>query len=57
MDGWIDARNDGFCLDNHQDGEGGEEETNFDPGYEPDWAVISSVKRAEERAPIRNSGR
>ncbi|XP_069047925.1 TBC1 domain family member 17 [Lepisosteus oculatus] len=22
----------------------GEEETNFDPGYEPDWAVISRVK-------------
>ncbi|MBN3311223.1 TBC17 protein, partial [Amia calva] len=26
-----------------QDGES-EEETNFDPGYEPDWAVISTVK-------------
>uniref|UniRef100_A0A6Q2XTG5 Rab-GAP TBC domain-containing protein n=1 Tax=Esox lucius TaxID=8010 RepID=A0A6Q2XTG5_ESOLU len=27
------------------DGEGGVEDTNFDPGYEPDWAVISTVKR------------
>uniref|UniRef100_A0A9J8AK46 TBC1 domain family member 15 n=1 Tax=Cyprinus carpio carpio TaxID=630221 RepID=A0A9J8AK46_CYPCA len=26
-------------------GEGGEEETKFDPGYEPDWAVISTVKK------------
>lgn len=43
-------------LYSKKDGEGGEEETNFDPGYEPDWAVISSVKRAEERVPVRNSG-
>lgn len=56
--GWlIDWLVDGLCLDDHQDGEGGEEETNFDPGYEPDWAVISSVKRSEERVPVRNSGR
>ncbi|XP_062387731.1 TBC1 domain family member 17 [Sardina pilchardus] len=37
---------------------GGEEETNFDPGYEPDWAVISTVKREHdhERAPVRETG-
>lgn len=53
MDGWMY----GWCLDDYQDGEGGEEETKFDPGYEPDWAVISSVKRAAERVPVRDSGR
>ncbi|KAM9457040.1 TBC1 domain family member 17 [Clarias gariepinus] len=41
-----------------KDGEGGEEETNFDPGYEPDWAVISTVKqnREKEPVPIRETG-
>uniref|UniRef100_A0A8C5BGE9 TBC1 domain family, member 17 n=1 Tax=Gadus morhua TaxID=8049 RepID=A0A8C5BGE9_GADMO len=39
-----------------KDGEGGEEDTNFDPGYEPDWAVISNVKRAREPVPVRNTG-
>ncbi|XP_037544630.1 TBC1 domain family member 17 [Nematolebias whitei] len=28
-----------------KDGDGGEEDANFDPGYEPDWAVISNVKK------------
>ncbi|KAF5885324.1 putative C-type lectin domain family 20 member A isoform X1, partial [Clarias magur] len=33
-------------------------ETNFDPGYEPDWAVISTVKqnREKEPVPIRETG-
>ncbi|XP_034165904.1 TBC1 domain family member 17 isoform X1 [Pangasianodon hypophthalmus] len=41
-----------------KDGEGGEEETNFDPGYEPDWAVISTVKksREKEQPPVRETG-
>ncbi|KAJ3600929.1 hypothetical protein NHX12_031902 [Muraenolepis orangiensis] len=39
-----------------KDGEGGEEDTNFDPGYEPDWAVISTVKRAREPVPVRDTG-
>ena len=39
-----------------QDGDGGEEDDNFDPGYEPDWAVISTVKRAREPVPVRDTG-
>lgn len=41
-----------------KDGEGGEEETKFDPGYEPDWAVISRVKpdRRQELPPVRETG-
>uniref|UniRef100_A0A8B9HIT0 TBC1 domain family, member 17 n=1 Tax=Astyanax mexicanus TaxID=7994 RepID=A0A8B9HIT0_ASTMX len=41
-----------------KDGEGGEEETNFDPGYEPDWAVIGTVKqnREKEKTPVRDTG-
>ncbi|XP_048847580.1 TBC1 domain family member 17 isoform X2 [Brienomyrus brachyistius] len=39
-----------------KDGDGGEEETNFDPGYEPDWAVISTVKKAREHPPVRETG-
>uniref|UniRef100_A0A672ZG06 TBC1 domain family member 15 n=1 Tax=Sphaeramia orbicularis TaxID=375764 RepID=A0A672ZG06_9TELE len=35
-----------------QEGEGGEEDTNFDPGYEPDWAVISTVKKDRDHAPL-----
>uniref|UniRef100_A0A8C2WUS6 TBC1 domain family, member 17 n=1 Tax=Cyclopterus lumpus TaxID=8103 RepID=A0A8C2WUS6_CYCLU len=38
-----------------KDGEGGEEDTNFDPGYEPDWAVISTVKRDRD-PPFRPTG-
>ncbi|KAL0993317.1 hypothetical protein UPYG_G00106050 [Umbra pygmaea] len=40
-----------------KDGEGGVEDTNFDPGYEPDWAVISTVKRdrAGERPPVKET--
>uniref|UniRef100_A0A672LJ38 TBC1 domain family member 15 n=1 Tax=Sinocyclocheilus grahami TaxID=75366 RepID=A0A672LJ38_SINGR len=36
----------------------GEEETKFDPGYEPDWAVISTVKqeRRQEHPPVRETG-
>uniref|UniRef100_A0A665TFU5 TBC1 domain family member 15 n=1 Tax=Echeneis naucrates TaxID=173247 RepID=A0A665TFU5_ECHNA len=33
--------------------EGGEEDTNFDPGYEPDWAVISTVKKDREHVPVK----
>lgn len=40
----------------NQDGEGSEEDTNFDPGYEPDWAVISTVKKDREHAPVKDSG-
>ncbi|XP_014916707.1 TBC1 domain family member 17 [Poecilia latipinna] len=43
-------------LYSKKDGEGGEEDTNFDPGYEPDWAVISTVKKDREHAPIKDSG-
>ncbi|KAL6102495.1 tbc1d17 [Pungitius sinensis] len=39
-----------------KDGEGGVEDTNFDPGYEPDWAVISTVKKDRDPAPVRDSG-
>uniref|UniRef100_A0A671XL90 TBC1 domain family, member 17 n=1 Tax=Sparus aurata TaxID=8175 RepID=A0A671XL90_SPAAU len=39
-----------------KDGEGGEEDTHFDPGYEPDWAVISTVKKDREHVPVRDSG-
>uniref|UniRef100_A0A671XL25 TBC1 domain family member 15 n=1 Tax=Sparus aurata TaxID=8175 RepID=A0A671XL25_SPAAU len=35
---------------------GGEEDTHFDPGYEPDWAVISTVKKDREHVPVRDSG-
>uniref|UniRef100_A0A6Q2Y7F8 TBC1 domain family member 15 n=1 Tax=Esox lucius TaxID=8010 RepID=A0A6Q2Y7F8_ESOLU len=39
------------------DGEGGVEDTNFDPGYEPDWAVISTVKRDRvgEHPPVKET--
>ncbi|KAK2833045.1 hypothetical protein Q5P01_016934 [Channa striata] len=39
-----------------KDGEGGEEDTSFDPGYEPDWAIISTVKKDREPVPIKESG-
>lgn len=29
---------------------------NFDPGYEPDWAVISTVKRGTEHVPGKETG-
>ncbi|XP_041735328.2 TBC1 domain family member 17-like [Coregonus clupeaformis] len=40
-----------------KDGEGGVEDTNFDPGYEPDWAVISTVKRdrVREHPPVKDT--
>uniref|UniRef100_A0A7N8XW03 TBC1 domain family member 15 n=1 Tax=Mastacembelus armatus TaxID=205130 RepID=A0A7N8XW03_9TELE len=31
-------------------------DTNFDPGYEPDWAVISAVKKDREHVPVKESG-
>uniref|UniRef100_A0A7N8XWE5 TBC1 domain family, member 17 n=1 Tax=Mastacembelus armatus TaxID=205130 RepID=A0A7N8XWE5_9TELE len=43
-------------LYSKKDGEGGEEDTNFDPGYEPDWAVISAVKKDREHVPVKESG-
>uniref|UniRef100_A0A671S8F6 TBC1 domain family member 17-like n=1 Tax=Sinocyclocheilus anshuiensis TaxID=1608454 RepID=A0A671S8F6_9TELE len=48
----------GFIRIVERDGEGGEEETKFDPGYEPDWAVISTVKqeRRQEHPPVRETG-
>ncbi|XP_013888909.1 TBC1 domain family member 17 [Austrofundulus limnaeus] len=39
-----------------KDDEAGEEEANFDPGYEPDWAVISNVKKDSNHVSVRNSG-
>uniref|UniRef100_A0A673XJR2 TBC1 domain family member 15 n=1 Tax=Salmo trutta TaxID=8032 RepID=A0A673XJR2_SALTR len=35
----------------------GVEDTNFDPGYEPDWAVISTVKRdrVREHPPVKET--
>ncbi|XP_061701261.1 TBC1 domain family member 17 isoform X2 [Syngnathoides biaculeatus] len=43
-------------LYSKNDGEGGEEDTKFDPGYEPDWAVISTVKKDREHFSVRESG-
>uniref|UniRef100_A0A3Q0R2A2 TBC1 domain family, member 17 n=1 Tax=Amphilophus citrinellus TaxID=61819 RepID=A0A3Q0R2A2_AMPCI len=40
-----DGRNAPAVLFSKKDGDGGEEDTSFDPGYEPDWAVISTVKK------------
>uniref|UniRef100_A0A673XJH0 TBC1 domain family member 15 n=1 Tax=Salmo trutta TaxID=8032 RepID=A0A673XJH0_SALTR len=40
-----EGRNAAAVFYTKKDGEGGVEDTNFDPGYEPDWAVISTVKR------------
>ncbi|KAF3699813.1 TBC1 domain family member 17 [Channa argus] len=40
-----------------KDGEGGEEDTIFDPGYEPDWAIISTVKKDRELTPVKESGK
>uniref|UniRef100_A0A3Q4ME92 TBC1 domain family, member 17 n=1 Tax=Neolamprologus brichardi TaxID=32507 RepID=A0A3Q4ME92_NEOBR len=51
-----DGRNAPAVLYSKKDGEGGEEDTNFDPGYEPDWAVISTVKKEREHVPVKNSG-
>ncbi|XP_017274792.1 TBC1 domain family member 17 [Kryptolebias marmoratus] len=39
-----------------KDGEGEEEDANFDPGYEPDWAVISNVKKDTNRVSVKDSG-
>ncbi|XP_030645504.1 TBC1 domain family member 17 isoform X2 [Chanos chanos] len=53
-----EGRNAPAVFYTRKDGDGGEEETNFDPGYEPDWAVISTVKREREREhlPVRHTG-
>uniref|UniRef100_A0A8C1DUJ2 TBC1 domain family, member 17 n=1 Tax=Cyprinus carpio carpio TaxID=630221 RepID=A0A8C1DUJ2_CYPCA len=53
-----DMRNAPAVFYSRKDGEGGEEETKFDPGYEPDWAVISTVKkeRRQEHPPVRGTG-
>uniref|UniRef100_A0A668SH39 Rab-GAP TBC domain-containing protein n=1 Tax=Oreochromis aureus TaxID=47969 RepID=A0A668SH39_OREAU len=51
-----DSRNAPAVLYSKKDGDGGEEDTNFDPGYEPDWAVISTVKKEREHVPVKNSG-
>ncbi|XP_069565146.1 TBC1 domain family member 17 [Brachyistius frenatus] len=57
---WSPLGDEGRCapavLYSRKDGEGGEEDTNFDPGYEPDWAVISTVKKDREHVPVRESG-
>ncbi|KAK7938412.1 hypothetical protein WMY93_001738 [Mugilogobius chulae] len=43
-------------LFSKKDGEGGLEDTHFEPGYEPDWAVISTVKKSREPSPAKASG-
>lgn len=44
-------------LYSKKDGEGGVEDSHFDPGYEPDWAVISTVKKDKPPPPpVKNSG-
>ncbi|KAM7387430.1 hypothetical protein PAMA_009852 [Pampus argenteus] len=50
------GRNAPAVLYTKKDGEAGEEDTNFDPGYEPDWAVISTVKKDREHVPVKDSG-
>uniref|UniRef100_A0A674PKU8 TBC1 domain family, member 17 n=1 Tax=Takifugu rubripes TaxID=31033 RepID=A0A674PKU8_TAKRU len=42
-------------LYSKKDGEEGEDDTKFDPGYEPDWAVISTVKK-DQQAAVKDSG-
>ncbi|XP_041823777.1 TBC1 domain family member 17 [Melanotaenia boesemani] len=51
-----EGRNAPAVLYTKKDGDGGEEDTNFDPGYEPDWAVISTFKKDCEPVPIKDSG-
>ncbi|XP_072298826.1 TBC1 domain family member 17 [Eucyclogobius newberryi] len=43
-------------LFSKKEGEGGLEETHFEPGYEPDWAVISTVKKNREPVQTTASG-
>ncbi|XP_057673464.1 TBC1 domain family member 17 [Corythoichthys intestinalis] len=50
------GRNAPAVLYSKKDSEGGEEDTKFDPGYEPDWAVISTVKKDREHVPVKESG-
>uniref|UniRef100_A0A674N215 TBC1 domain family member 15 n=1 Tax=Takifugu rubripes TaxID=31033 RepID=A0A674N215_TAKRU len=45
----------GFIRVVERDGEEGEDDTKFDPGYEPDWAVISTVKK-DQQAAVKDSG-
>ncbi|CAL1587653.1 unnamed protein product [Knipowitschia caucasica] len=56
---WSPVEDDGrtapAVLFSKKEGEGGQEESHFEPGYEPDWAVISTVKRREP-APSKDSG-
>ncbi|KAM4531720.1 TBC1 domain family member 17 [Odontesthes bonariensis] len=56
---WSPLEDDGHnapaVLYTKKDGEGGEEDTKFDPGYEPDWAVISTVKKDREHVPVKDS--
>lgn len=44
-----------YFLVFNKDGDGGEEDANFDPGYEPDWAVISNVKKDCSHVPAKDS--
>ncbi|XP_031683740.1 TBC1 domain family member 17 [Oncorhynchus kisutch] len=52
-----EGRNAAAVFYTKKDGEGGVEDTNFDPGYEPDWAVISTVKRDQvrEHPPVKET--
>uniref|UniRef100_A0A673XGP6 TBC1 domain family member 15 n=1 Tax=Salmo trutta TaxID=8032 RepID=A0A673XGP6_SALTR len=52
-----EGRNAAAVFYTKKDGEGGVEDTNFDPGYEPDWAVISTVKRdrVREHPPVKET--
>lgn len=51
-----EGRNAPAVLYTKKDGDGEEEDANYDPGYEPDWAVISTVKKDREHVPVRDSG-
>lgn len=57
---WSPVENEGrtapAVLYSKKDGEGGVEDSHFDPGYEPDWAVISTVKKDRPPAPVKASG-
>ncbi|XP_061566909.1 TBC1 domain family member 17 [Cololabis saira] len=57
---WSPLEDEGRCapavLYTKKDGEGEEDDTRFDPGYEPDWAIISTVKKDREPVPVKDSG-
>ncbi|KAJ0058595.1 hypothetical protein NL108_017555 [Boleophthalmus pectinirostris] len=50
-----EGRNAPTVLFSKKEGEGDGEDTQFEPGYEPDWAVISTVKRSRAPTPAKAS--